>query len=126
MNIEIPVSLGELVDKITILEIKRIEITNENKLKNINHEFHLLDTVLVGTNLKQELKVLSDELTTINRKIWDYENVRRDCENKKDFGEIFLDAVRQIHINNEERSRVKRIINTTYGSSIIEEKSYTE
>lgn len=126
MNIEVPISLGELVDKITILQIKRTEITNEKKLKNINYEYQLLDNVLVKTNIKDELKPLSDELMSINRKIWDLEDVRRKCENDKDFGEIFLDAVRQIHINNEERSRVKRIINTTYGSDIVEEKSYTE
>jgi hypothetical protein len=126
MNIEVPISLGELVDKITILQIKRLEITNESKLKNINYEYQLLDNVLVETNIKDELKPLSDELMSINRKIWDLEDVRRKCENDKDFGEIFLDAVRQIHINNEERSRVKRIINTTYGSDIVEEKSYTE
>lgn len=126
MNIEVPISLGELVDKITILQIKRLEIANENKLKNINYEYQLLDNVLVETNIKDELKPLSDELMSINRKIWDLEDVRRKCENDKDFGEIFLDAVRQIHINNEERSRVKRIINTTYGSDIVEEKSYTE
>lgn len=126
MNIEVPISLGELVDKITILQIKRLEITNESKLKNINYEYQLLDNVLVETNIKDELKPLSDELMSINRKIWDLEDVRRKCENDKDFGEIFLNAVRQIHINNEERSRVKRIINTTYGSDIVEEKSYTE
>lgn len=125
MIIEIPVSLGELVDKITILEIKRIEITNEDKLKNINHEFHLLDDVLEKTNLRQELIPLHTELFEVNKRIWDLENIRRDCENTQNFGEKFLDSVREIHINNEERSRVKRMINTLYGSAIIEEKSYT-
>lgn len=125
MNIEIPVSLGELVDKITILEIKRNEISDETKLKNINHEFQLLEDVLCKTNLKEELLPLHNELFEVNKRIWDYENERRDCETVKNFGEKFIEAVRQIHINNEERSRVKRVINTTYGSSIIEEKSYT-
>lgn len=125
MIIQVPISLGELIDKITILVIKRIEIKDESKLKNITNEFELLDEVLESLNLKDELEPLTKELFEVNRKIWDYENARRDCENEKDFGEKFIEAVRQIHINNEERSRIKREINVKYGSTIIEEKSYT-
>ena len=122
MYIKIPVSPSELIDKMTILEIKLEEIADEAKLKNIQQEFNLLDTVLKNEVLSStELDELRKQLRNINKKIWDSENYVRQYWNDD---ARFVEGARQSHYNNDERARLKREINTLLGSSITEEKSH--
>jgi hypothetical protein len=122
MQILIPVSPGELIDKITILEIKLSEITDAVKLQNVQDELHLLNEVLeVKIVASDTLQALHDELRAINKKIWDTENDVREFWNDD---VKFLEAARGSHYQNDERARVKRAINTLLGSTIIEEKSH--
>lgn len=125
MIIQVPISLGELVDKITILQIKQQEINNEDKLKNINYEHDLLNNILQELHLDSSIEIMSEELFNINHKIWILEDERRELENTGNYTEKLVEVSRQIHINNDERSKVKRIINTSFGSTIIEEKSFS-
>lgn len=126
VNIDTPISLGELVDKITILQIKTIEIKDESKLKNIRHELNLLTSILDKTGLKQSLTKEINELYAINYKIWNLEDVIRECEKVESFGETFISTARQIYKTNDERSRVKKQINIKFNSDVVEEKSYKE
>jgi hypothetical protein len=116
MRIEI--SKGELIDKITILEIKDDRVTDETKLKNIRHE---LDVLL---NYEFETPLLKERLKIVNNALWDFEDGIRKLEDENDFGEKFIKLARNIYKFNDERARIKRNINVEQGSDIIEEKSY--
>jgi hypothetical protein len=113
----IEVSKGELIDKITILEIKDERVTDENKLKNIRRELDTLLKYEFETPLKERLKV-------VNNALWDFEDGIRKLEDENDFGEKFIKLARNIYKFNDERARIKRNINVEQGSDIIEEKSY--
>lgn len=119
-----PISIGELIDKITILKIKCQMITDADKLKNIESELQLLE------ELKDELKIpvdidnLENLLYKVNLELWHIENYKRACEADQNFGDGFINAARQVYLKNDERARIKREINMICGSSIIEEKSY--
>jgi hypothetical protein len=123
--INVPVSAGELLDKITILRIKKQRIDDPAKLKNVNGELELLeaisDQVLAG---RQDCQPLIDELFAINGGLWDIEDGKRDCERRKDFGETFVQLARSVYLENDRRAAVKRRINEMLGSQIVEEKSY--
>jgi hypothetical protein len=122
MNILVPISPGELIDKITILEIKLSEITDSSKLRNIQCEFELLEQALKKQVVSSDtLQKLHTELRTINKKIWDTENDVREFWNDD---KKFLEGARGSHYQNDERARVKRAINTFLGSTIVEEKSH--
>lgn len=122
MQILIPCSLGELIDKITILEIKLSEISDAAKIENIKKELSLLTEVLNReVPHSEELEALHTELRAINKKIWDTENDVRQFWNED---ARFLKASRGSHFNNDERARVKRAINELLGSGIMEEKSH--
>lgn len=122
MQILIPCSPGELIDKITILEIKLSEITDVAKIENIKKELSLLTEVLDREVPRSDtLEVLHTELRTANKKIWDTENDVRQFWNED---ALFLKASRGSHFNNDERARVKRAINELLGSGIMEEKSH--
>ena len=127
MKILIPVSVGELVDKITILEIKSNLITDTEKLKNIDKELSSLRKVL------DSLKLDSDNLTNMyadlldtNMKLWQIEDEIRILEKKNDFGENFISLARDVYITNDTRFDIKNKINDFFGSSYKEEKSYEE
>jgi len=123
MIVNIPVSVGELVDKITILKIKQQYITDVNKLKNINRE--LLNLLLIFDALTlPDLSDLNTQLQLVNEELWHLENYKRECEKLKRFTENFIDAARQICVKNDIRAKIKQDINTITGSTIIEEKSY--
>ena len=123
MIVNIPVSVGELVDKITILKIKQQYITDVNKLKNINRE--LLNLLLIFDALTlPDLSDLNTQLQLVNEELWHLENYNRECEKLKRFTENFIDAARQICVKNDIRAKIKQDINTITGSTIIEEKSY--
>ena len=126
-QINVPISPGELVDKITILEIKKEFINNDNKLKNINHEYDLLmqiyTTQISETDGISELK---NKLKEINLELWKIEDDIRDHERLSDFGSNFIELARSVYFTNDERAEVKKQINIVAGSNIIEEKSYSK
>lgn len=124
MQVEIPVSIGELVDKITILEIKHSLITQASKLVNIDRELKLLKQRLQALNLDSLLDAEQTELHTVNRRLWDIENFKRNCERCQKFDSEFVEAARMVYIFNDQRAEIKRRINDLVGSEIREEKSY--
>ena len=124
-DITIPVSSGELIDKISILKIKRKKIINKSKLRNINKELSLLNKIYKN-NFQKNKKILLYEkkLIKINKKLWDVEDKIRLLESKKNFNQKFIDLARAVYINNDQRSEIKKKINELTGSYLIEEKSY--
>lgn len=123
MMIECSVSLGELVDKITILEIKQEKIKDDAKQILIDEELNALNTKLQALNLT-DLKDLKDELRHINHKLWLIEDDIRDKEAEKEFDKDFIELARSVYITNDLRFKVKNLINMRYNSKIKEVKSY--
>lgn len=125
--IAIEVSPGELLDKISILEIKSERISDPDKLGNIRYELKRLQEILSDRFAGDTAIVrLMAELKAINEKLWDIEDDIRDCESRKDFGETFVQLARSVYLTNDRRAEIKREINTLCGSAIVEEKSYTQ
>ena len=125
-KILVEVSVGELLDKISILEIKKEKIKDETNLKFINDEYDILKTEL-DQNIKydEKLKKLFQSLKEINLKLWIIENDKRQCEKNSDFGEKFIKLSRDVHCFNDDRARTKLEINNHTGSKIREIKKYT-
>ena len=125
-KILVEVSVGELLDKISILEIKKEKIKDQSKLKFINEEFKLLKEQY-EKNVKPDdkLKKLFNSLKEINNKLWNIENEKRLCEKNSDFGEVFIKTSRDIHFLNDERGKIKLEMNNLTGSKIKEIKEYT-
>ena len=121
MSYFVQISLGELVDKITILEIKSEKIFNLAALAHINDE---LDALRRVSTPKVDQKSI-DELKAVNLELWDVEDELRQCEREKDFGESFVGMARSVYLLNDRRAAIKKKINTTYGSKLVEEKSYS-
>lgn len=131
MNVFIPVSPGELIDKITILEIKKRRVKDKGKLKNIIFELTELRKILNGIYRENKrasanIKKLKNNLLTINKKLWDIENEIRLKESGNKFDTEFIDLARSVYITNDKRSEVKNKINTTLGSLVKEVKEYTK
>ena len=127
MEIKGPISLGELIDKITILEIKNEKINDKEKLKNISNELDKLFSLLNSLQLsKKDLDKYSKQLYVVNKKLWETEDVLRALENEKSFNEEFIENARNVYKLNDERFRIKNKLNTQFSSEIIEEKSYKE
>jgi hypothetical protein len=126
MIISTPVSLGELVDKISILHIKNINIKDDEKLKLIREELELLNQTLNKHIKNNDIQNYLDSLIEINSKLWVIEDDIRDCERNKKFDQIFIDLARSVYFTNDKRSEVKLEINKKFGSKIIEVKSYEE
>jgi hypothetical protein len=124
MIINTPVSLGELVDKISILHIKNINIKDDEKLKLIREELGLLNQTLNKHIKKNDIQNYLDSLIEINSKLWVIEDDIRDCERNKKFDQTFIDLARSVYFTNDKRSEVKLEINKKFGSKIIEVKSY--
>lgn len=122
--IEIPVSWGELIDKITILEIKSERISDEAKLGNIRKELDLLRSRLGARGAAADVARLAGALRDVNGSLWDIEDEIRACENAGDFGSRFIELARSIYITNDRRAELKREINIVLGSDLVEEKSY--
>ena len=119
------ISAGELIDKITILEIKKIKISDENKLKDVEKELTSLnETFKKFIPDQSQIKPLIDKLKSINLKLWDIENGKREAEKAKDFGEKFIDLARSVYKSNDERAKIKLEINNLLGSNIKEVKSH--
>jgi hypothetical protein len=123
MIINAPISIGELFDKITILQIKAERITDSAKLQNITTElFHLYEALNELTIPNVDDKVA--ELKAVNSDLWEIEDFKRACEREQMFDHVFVQAARQVYLKNDERARIKRDINIMCGSTIVEEKSY--
>ena len=122
MNIE--VSIGEIVDKLTILRIKKNNITDEGKLFNVVTEYDYLYDVVFN-----QLKIESDDfynLLLVNERLWDIEDLIRDKERDKVFDTEFIELARSVYVTNDKRAELKKEINLKYGSLFVEEKSYKE
>ena len=123
--VETPVAIGELIDKITILEIKAERFTDAAKRNNVVAELSMLrarrDRAVPQS---PRLDALGAQLKAVNERIWELEDSIRDCERRADFGPDFVAVARSIYRTNDERAAVKRQINVALGSDLIEEKSY--
>jgi len=121
MDVTITVPPGELIDKITILEIKQAWIKDPAKLSNINHEFAVLAAVMAGAIVvTPEITALRAELKTENEAIWQAEEDLRALERRKDFGPAFIAAARSVYHHNDRRAELKRRLNSLLGSRIVE------
>lgn len=121
---KIEVSIGEIVDKLSILEIKKNNIQNELKLVNVINEYDYLHNIVFN-----ELKIEKSDffnLVIINERLWDIEDKIRDKEKEKLFDNDFIELARSVYITNDKRSEIKKEINLKYGSLFIEEKSYQQ
>ena len=119
------ISAGELIDKITILEIKKDKITDQSKLSEIQKELGSLNVIMKNSIPdKKEIKDLKSKLKDINLKLWDVENGKRLSERNNDFGESFIILARNVYKYNDERAKIKLEINNYLGSNIKEVKSY--
>ncbi len=129
MNIEIPVSAGELIDRITILRLKRARIRDRRKLANVNSELANVEAVCVRmigalevapSGVRERVHALAE----VNRRLWDVEDELRRLERANDFGPRFTEAARRVYRLNDKRHRLKRALSEDYGSAILEEKSH--
>ena len=119
------ISAGELIDKITILEIKKNKISDENKLKEIDKELSSLNHTMNKSILeKSKILTFKDQLKEINQKLWDIEDSKRMAEKNNDFGPKFVELARNVYKFNDERARIKLKINEILGSNIKEIKSH--
>ena len=119
------ISAGELLDKISILEIKLIKINDKKSLLEINKEYNSLkETQDSNIKLTKNLENLIKQLREVNLKLWDIEDNKRICEKNKDFGKMFVDLSRNVYLNNDKRAKIKSEINKLLGSNIKEVKQY--
>ena len=127
-NYKVEISNGELLDKISILELKMLKIDDEIKLSNIKKEFDTLNPLVVDLfeGFGSQLQNLYIELAKINGQLWDIEDWIRDCEYEKRFDAEFIQLARSVYVTNDERSRVKKEINKLTNSGLVEEKSYKD
>jgi hypothetical protein len=124
-NVLVPVSTGELIDKVTILRIKAAHILDPAKLKNILAELSALTSVCDSSGIDHQSR-LTKELQAINQKLWDIEDKIREKERAKAFDQEFIQLARDVYISNDERFRLKSLINEATGSTYREEKSYKQ
>lgn len=125
MNIECEISLGELVDKLSILRIKLAKITDEEKLKHVRKEEKVLSEKLKSLRL-DNIDFHLNQMIEINSKLWTIEDDIRDLERTKTFNEKFIELARAVYISNDERFKRKNTINTNYKSGLVEVKSYND
>ena len=128
MKILAEISVGELFDKITILNIKLKKINDPEKLENIKTELEVLieQSNKIILDNKEALNKNVQKLQEINEKLWDIENIKRECEANKDFGESFIKISRDVHFKNDIRASIKKEINLLSDSKITEEKEYSK
>ena len=126
MKIKIPVSAGELVDKITILKIKKKNVIDQNKKENINRELDMLTDIYNEINNANKLDSFLNKLLEVNQKLWEIEDQIRVLERKKQFDEDFILLARSVYIENDKRFEIKNEINNFLGSAIKEEKLYED
>lgn len=124
--IQAPVSVGELIDKLSILHVKQTKITNEEKLEYINKEFELLYNLSSGYLDNPEIETLYHQLVETNSKLWDIEDRLRVIETEKRFEGEFVDYARKVYFTNDDRFRLKNEINNISNSEIREVKEYVK
>lgn len=125
--IQTPVSYGELIDKMTILQIKLQEIRDEAKLANVRNELELLDATWKNDAAsKVDIRAETERLFAVNKRLWDIEDTIRLKERAQAFDEAFIELARSVYIQNDERAAIKREINLKLGSTLVEEKSYQD
>ena len=123
----IPVSIGEILDKNSILEIKSERISDERKLINVRHELGVLDDELSKLEgLWETVRDLYGQLKAVNEELWVIEDEIRIKEAKKEFDAIFIDLARSVYVTNDKRANIKKEINLKMGSDLVEEKSYED
>ena len=126
-TITVEIAPGELIDKITILEIKSARITDAAKVENVRVELSTLENARDSAiSASPELTDLTAQLKAINEALWEIEDDIRDCERDKDFGEKFVELARSVYKSNDKRAALKRDINVLLGSRLVEEKSYSD
>ena len=126
-EILIPMSPGELLDKITILRIKSARIKDADKLNNVRKELKMLEDIWSQAVTEDDtIKQLTVELTSINEALWEIEDDIRDEEREKRFGDQFIELARSVYVTNDQRAEAKKKINLHLGSDIVEEKSYQD
>jgi len=126
-NIRVPVSPGEVLDKITILEIKSERMSDPDKVANVRVELDLLQSTWSKAVQEDDvIRGLHAQLKEINEKLWDIEDDIRDKERMKEFDERFIELARSVYFTNDRRSQIKKELNVHLGSRIIEEKSYQD
>ena len=123
-NIQAPISLGELIDKITILQIKTQHLQG-NALENVKKELDALVAILNNLHLNIDPTFI-ERLKEVNQNLWQIEDDIRDQERQKSFTETFIELARSVYQQNDQRAAIKKEINTTYGSAFVEEKSYQQ
>lgn len=122
-----PISPGELLDKLTILQIKCREITDPAKLANVQTERGLLQEVVEKSiPARPDIQELTEALLAVNKALWKIEDDIRDCERGNDFGPVFIELARAVYVTNDQRAALKKKINLALGAAIIEEKSYAD
>ena len=122
-----PVSFGELLDKIAILQIKSERMSDPAKVANVRKELDALSsTWLAHPAAQQQIPELRADLKAVNERLWEIEDDIRVCEHKQDFGAEFIRLARAVYFENDERARIKKSINTALGSAYVEEKSYQD
>ena len=126
MLIKTPISLGELIDKISILVIKEKKITDKKKNNLIREELVLLKKTLNEMTKSSDINNYLKQLIDVNSVLWNIEEEIRDCEKNKKFDQKFIELARSIYINNDKRSEIKLEINNKFGSKIVEVKSYSK
>ena len=131
MKINALISLGELMDKISILSIKKDKIIDQSKINLIEDELNLLNksiSIIINQNKDRQIEILSsmDDLKKINSELWDIEDKLRECERKKIFDQSFIELARSVYLTNDKRSKTKLEINKKFGSQLSEVKSYTK
>ena len=124
MLVNTPISIGELIDKISILIIKKKNIIDVNKLKHIEKELSLLESTLSESVNDKKVKEFRDSLIEINSTLWKIEDDIRKCEKDKAFDQKFIDLARSVYQTNDKRSEIKLEINEFFGSTLVEVKSY--
>ena len=126
-TIRVPIAPGELLDKLSILEIKLVSISDPDKLANVKIEHRFLsETRVAEVPESPELADLYDELAMVNQALWNIEDDIRECERDAEFGARFIELARSVYVQNDRRAATKRKINVLLGSSIVEEKSYQD
>ena len=119
------ISVGELLDKISILEIKQNNLNDKEKIKIVSKELESLrNTLEKNVQLTDGIKSLYKDLKDINIKLWGIEDAKRDCERNKNFGESFIQLARSVYLENDNRAKIKNKINILSGSNLLEVKSY--
>ena len=126
-GIRVPIAIGELIDKISILEIKSERITDPAKLRNVKTELAVLDEIKSAAGLATpDMTPFAEQLKAVNAELWDIEDAIRELEARGDFGARFIALARSVYLTNDRRARIKQQINQAFGSDIVEEKSYTD